>query len=358
MTGRKAVPGKANVGIYKYTGKRRDTYFVRREVSGKSALDKKLKSDNLNDARREADDCIREWLGIAKKTKVQRLASEHWNEFLLTKSDKSENTIYSIKNSGSHLMEFFGNFLPDEIGAENWEKYISIKRKNTPDRKFFNDWKWFNMFLLYLTDHAHISRRPKIRNPDPKDMKSGKVFDEDQVQKLLINADSSLKLQILMGVTMGMRIGEILNMTWDRIDLKKATISLRAQDTKIRRARAFRISKQVLEILMILPVQSGPLFPSPQKPHRTVGRGGNKSAWRTCRDKSGVEGRFHDLRHTFLTRAFKSSKGRVDLMLICEYAGLSIEQAQETYLHFTHEDTGVVSELVSFEVRENGGTNV
>lgn len=321
----------------------------------KKELFKSTRTDNLREARKIADVLIQDYLGLKPKTSQIKLIEDLWVEYLETKSDKSLATIDSIKNSGKHLIPFFGQNLPAEISSEYWEKYISVKRKNSPDRRFFNDWKWFGMFLGYLRENRYIDRKPKLRNPDPKRTESGKVYSTDEVSRLLSNSNADLRLHILMGYTMGMRIGEILNLTWDRVDMVKQVVHLRAQDTKIRRARSFKLSKEVFELLGNCPSRTGPVFPSPRDPGKTVGRSGNKSAWKTCKRVSNVVGRFHDLRHSFLTRAFKSSKGKVDLMLICEYAGLSIEQAQETYLHFTHEDTGVVAELV---VLNNGSGEI
>jgi len=99
MTQRKAVPGKQNFGLYVYRGKKKDTYYIRREAAGKTDLDQKLKSDNLNDARREANELVREWLGLKPKAKSQVLIDELAREWIKTKADKRPATQYSIKNS-------------------------------------------------------------------------------------------------------------------------------------------------------------------------------------------------------------------------------------------------------------------
>lgn len=343
---RKSIPGKQNFGLYKYEGKKKDTYWVRREASDRRPLERKLTSTSLNDARKEADELIREWLGLKPKIQEVKVIDELWKEWIPTKADLSPATKYSIENSGKHLMEFFGNYLPSEITPDLWEKFVTKKRVKEPKRKFFNDWKWFNMFMISLTSNGLVTIRPKLRNPDPKRSSPGRVYSEDEVKALLLCAGGELKLQILMGYTMGMRIGEILNLTWERIDMVKKTITLRAEDTKIRRGRKFGISKVVHDFLTLRENKKGALFPSPTNSDKSVGKGGNKTAWRRCKKDAKVKGRFHDLRHTFLTSAFKSAKGKIDSMFICEFAGLSIEMAQEVYLHFDEEDTRAVTELV------------
>jgi len=86
------------------------------------------------------------------------------------------------------------------------------------------------------------------------------------------------------------------------------------------------------------------VFASPGNPDKCQQNNGNKRIWASCKRLAGIpkEYRFHWLRHTFLTNAFKQS---VNPALICEYAGLSLEEAQRTYLHFSVDDTRVVSTL-------------
>lgn len=338
------VPGKQNANLYTHapTG----IIYVRIKREARGELLKSTRTTSINDARKLKDTLIQEWLGPKQKKNCIKLVEDLWKEFEATKTDMRQGTIDSIKYSGKNLMPFFGSIVPAEITPKLWEEYIVTMRKTAPERRFFNEWKWFNMFITFLMDNSYLYRKPKLRNPDPKRTESGKVYSMAEIHALLESAEPDLKLQILMGYTMGMRIGEILNLWWDRISLKKRTITLREADTKIKRKRVFGIADEVFTLLSERDIKTGPLFPSPNDHRSSVAKGGNKTAWSTCRRNAKVTGRFHDLRHTFLTNAFKNAKGKIDSMLICEYAGLSIEQAQQTYLHFDEEDTRLVCDLV------------
>jgi integrase len=338
------LDGKENANLYRHP--KTGVIYFKMYRHGKGQIEKSTRTSITKDARRKKDELLQEWLGLKPKNRTLKLVSELWNEFVDTKTDKSDGTKESITYSGKHLLGFFESYLPQEITPALWERYIVLKRDESPKRRFFNEWKWFNMFTLFLRDHGYLDVRPKLRNPDPRKKEVGKVFSSEEIKKLLLCATGDLKLQILMGLTMGMRIGEILGLSWDRVDFKKKTIHLRAEDTKIRRARTFGISEPVLEILSERDVTGDWVFPSPTDEFKPVGKGGNKRAWATCKRNAKVTGRFHDLRHTFLTNAFRNAKGKIDSMLICEYAGLSIEMAQDTYLHFNEEDTRAVTKLV------------
>lgn len=336
------IEGKENAHLFRHP--KSGIIYFKMFRKDKGQLERSTKTTVPKEARVAKDKILQEWLGLKPKTPTLLLISELWPKWVETKSDKSDGTKDSIKYSEAHLLEFFGGYLPNEITPALWERYIVKKREESSSRKFFNEWKWFNMFALFLRDHGHLEIRPKLRNPDPKKKGPGKVYSPEEIKKLVANANEDLRLQILMAYTMGMRIGEILGMEWDRIDLKKQTVELFAEHTKIRKGRKFGISEDVLFFLKKRTPKKGPLFPSPEDPKKSIGS--NKTAWRICKRNAKVVGRFHDLRHSFLTNAFRNAKGQMDSMLICEYAGLSIEMAQSVYLHFNEEDTRAVTKLV------------
>lgn len=346
----KLIPVRNKPHLYRHP--KTEIIYFRMYRQGLGELVRSTKETVLSRAEIRAERIRSEFLGekFSKKLVDRRLFEEQWPEFLEIKKNKSKSTYSSMEIQGRvHLLPFFGDMFPHEINEAVWEQYIAHSAKHTPGRKLFNDWKCVNMFLLFLYRGDRLPKVPKLRNPDPE-TKAGKVYSDHEIAALISHSNSELRIQILMAVTMGMRLSEILFLTWDRVNFDKHLIHLRAQDTKIRKARSFAISLAVWEELFVhrqtIDVASPYVFPSPLSPSRSVGRGGNKTAWRACKRRADVRGRFHDLRHTFLTKAFKKS---VNPALICEYAGLSISEAQRTYLHFTVEDTRTVSTLVSFE---------
>jgi integrase len=193
-------------------------------------------------------------------------------------------------------------------------------------------------------DKGFLRRPIKIDRQTARESK-GRVIEEDEIKRLLVEANETLRVQIVMALTMGMRRSEILKLTWDRVDMKKRIIKLRAIDTKTRRAREFPISPQSFVMLQNIQGEDprGPVFPSRLDDSAVMKD--NKTAWQACKKRAQVECRFHDLRHTFLTKAFRQN---VNPALICDYAGLSMSVAQKVYLHFTSDDKKDVANLVSF----------
>lgn len=345
------VKGAANHHLFrpfKSNGEISHVFWVRMHKTGKGRLEESLKTDLLVEAREKRDVRIAEFLGEKpRRSSKVFLVEEKYPEFLELKKTKAPNTYYSMEVQWRlHLKPFFGGMILDEVTESAWLRYVAEKRKLSPERKFFNDRKYLSMFLNWLHRDGLIQKVHKLEDVDP-DVSAGKVYSASEVEELIENAEPTLRLQIKMAVTMGMRHGEIWSLEWSQIDFKKGTIYLPAEKTKIRKARTFAVSRDCLTDLGArhLMSESRWVFPHPNDQSKPHGRDGRKNAWDDVRQATGIDGRFHDLRHTFLTHAFKKS---VNPALICEYAGLSLEEATRTYLHFSVDDTRVVADLVRF----------
>jgi integrase len=316
-------------------------FYIRIERKDRK-LFKSLKTDKISEARIKADRLVQDFLGV-KKTNGRALVLDFWDQFLAMNETKAPATYRSMEVQGrKHLMPFFGEMFLDQVTEADWEKYIARAKKLTPGRKLFNDRKCFAMMFVQAMNQGLIQRRPKFRNPDPM-IKAGRVYSDTEVGSLIGAAGQDLKLMITMALTMGMRRGEILGLTWDRVDLKHGYITLRAEDTKIRKPREFAISDSCLTALIARRRNAKSDWVFPSRSDQNKPQGDFRKVWATCKKRAEVRGRFHDLRHTFLTLAFKESANPA---LICEYAGLSMDVAQKTYLHFTREDTKIISTLV------------
>lgn len=342
------VKGEANHHLYK----RGDVYWIRASKSGKSRLQESLDTEHLTTARLRRDDKLSVYFNEKRLANNQSiLCGDKFPEFLELKKTKSKGTYASMRNQwDNHLKGFFGHLLLDEVTESSWLRYVAKKREVSPDRKFFNDRKYLSMFIHWLYRDGLIQKVSKLPDVDPE-IADGKVYTSEQIKEILGRAPFDLNLQIRMALTMGMRIGEIMSLEWDQIDFKRRTIYLPASKTKIRKERTFGISDACFDSLLVRSLKSAgrAVFAAPGDPDKCQGRDGNKRMWASCKRLAGIpkEYRFHWLRHTFLTHAFKTSTNPA---LICEYAGLSLEEASKTYLHFTVEDTRQVATLVGVDL--------
>jgi len=118
-----------------------------------------------------------------------------------------------------------------------------------------------------------------------------------------------------------MRRGEILKLTWDKVDLVNRMIRLRAADTKERKAKNIPISKTLRTILMQVPSRgdNGPVFRYKEKAILDIRVGfqkGYKDAGIPYGRKVENGFTFHDLRHTAKTIARKAGVDKNVRMVI------------------------------------------
>lgn len=337
----------------KKSGSVRDVIWVRFYRAGKGRLEESLKTTILSDARIERDKRIAEFLG--QKPRFQGkgiLVEDKFEDFLATKKTKSPNTFKMYNNEWkNHLNKAFGHMLVEDVTETEWMKWVTKVRETNPTRKFNNPRATLRGFLRWCVRNNFLSKSPVLENVDPK-RNAGKVFTDEEILRLLSAANDQMNLQIRMGCEMMMRRAEVTELQWYQVDLEKKTIHLPAAKTKIRKARTFGMSANVFKALsrraLLNPGPDDYVFESTEVQGKSFARSSGYLAWDDVRKRAGVSGRFHDLRHTGLTKAFKSAKANP--ALICDYAGLSMVEAQKTYLHFTPEDTRIVARLVSFDV--------
>lgn len=348
------VPGKGNEYLKMPVGS--NVIWVDRYKKGFKRLQRSLKTENTIEARQKRDELFLEHFGEKAKEskKVKRLAGERWIEWEATKKRKSHQTRESIKYSGKHLLPLIQNMYPEEITTSWWENtYIPLKKEMTHEnRKFFNDWKWLTSFLVSLHREGFIDTLPKLENPDPP-TEEGLNLDDSEIEALYEEGSEDLGLQIDLGFKHFMRRSEVLLLPYKEINFRLGFIDLPAERTKIRKARKIPLNPETLEKLAQRKAQNGSpfVFPSPVDPKKPVARQGNQTAWERAIARANQESlrinpnaTFHDLRHSGLSRAFIATNRYAE---ICVVAGLSLEEAQRTYLHLKPDDTRFVSSLVT-----------
>jgi integrase len=135
-----------------------------------------------------------------------------------------------------------------------------------------------------------------------------RTLSEEEYQRLLSVSPLHLRRIIACAYETGMRAGEVKKLMWEKVDLKNGFIRLAAEDTKTNEKRAIPLSPILREILEEIRKE--------QREGKVTSIGGHvftwggramtegwKRAFHTACRKAGLEDvRFHDLRHTFVTR--------------------------------------------------------
>ena len=156
-------------------------------------------------------------------------------------------------------------------------------------------------------------------------------------QHLPLHAKSALAI----GFYTGMRRGEVLELTWDKLSLPNRVIRLEAADTKDKEPREIPICDELCSILKRIPrsLQDNHVILYNGKPIKGYLYGGLKEA---CKKAGILYGRFtkdgfiyHDLRHSFNTYMRKAG---VDTSVIMEITGHSTLEMFNRYNTVDEED--------------------
>ena len=204
------------------------------------------------------------------------------------------------------LIPFFGSSSLCEITPEDVEQYRSERRKGNSSlpalQTINNDHIILKHCLNVAIRRGLLISNPasKVPVPDPHNERD-RILTDREWERLHEAAAPHLKPILLLAYHLGQRFGEIVSLTWDRVDLHRGFITLRAIDTKTKKARQVPLTPAVRSALTDLAkvrrLSTSHVFLYEGSPIKSI-----KTALKRAKRVSGVEGfRFHDLRHCAAT---------------------------------------------------------
>lgn len=164
----------------------------------------------------------------------------------------------------------------------------------------------------------------------PENNKRDRVISHAEFQAIISHLPKHAEDIVTVAYYTGMRSGEILNLTWDRVNLKEGYIDLTADDTKTSEPRRIYLNKNLLEILSnvgkIRRIKHQTVFTYRGNPIITI----KHSFQDACKKASIKDFRFHDLRHTFNTNMRKAGVDRSVIMKITGHKTMSMFERYNT----------------------------
>ncbi len=236
--------------------------------------------------------------------------------------------------------EEFGNMVVSQIRPIDLENY-QAKRKNegradsTIDHQiasartmvmkaFDNDMVGGDTLRVFKRVKKMLRRNANARK---------NILSSGQFKVLLEHLPPHSKAILAAGFFTGMRKGEILNLTRDKVFFKDRIIKLEATDTKDKEPRVIPICDELHEILKALPtaIHDDHVFLYKGRPIKDI-----RTTLANACEKSGIPyGRtdkdgfvFHDLRHTFNTYMRKAG---VQESVIMDITGHSTREMFDRY---------------------------
>lgn len=180
-----------------------------------------------------------------------------------------------------------------------------------------------------------------------------------EVKALLDNSTGEIHLMVLLGISTGLRMGDILNLTWGQIDLKQRLLTIH-RTRKTGAPICLPLVPDLYKALAAQPRSKSVKWVLPEQHARVDRAGGNPAAvcqtiqwlFKRCgieTQQKAASGRqaplatFHSLRHTFVTRLI--TRG-INPAIVREAVGHSTMLMTE---HYTHIDAETLQQALAPE---------
>ena len=339
-------------------------YHARFSCKGQR-VQKALNTKNFAVAQKLAEDIEKAILLGEDWRREKEIFEDAWEEFIEAKATGKvrgiakvrERTIKEYIHFGERWYKpFFGSIRVDQITGDTWVEYmahVKEKSKSGDSTKFLNHWKYLSGFFSWCLAVGYIIRAPEIYNPDAEydeDDGVGKSYTDEQLMQFRDGKDGvpapeqAVRLWIIMAQYMGMRSSEITQLAKDRIDWGSGCIRLKKLDTKTGQSRVVPIHSEVIEALKKQCAdhpKSPYVFPNAWDEKRPMDKGGFKKPWTKLRQALGIDGRFHDFRASYATRAFSNSA--LNPVVVCSALGMSMKVAMKHYIRFDEKHLNAVA---------------
>lgn len=264
-------------------------------------------------------------------------------------------TYVSTKNAILKLLPFWGNLLPLEISKEKWSQYQDWYEATYEGQNQFNTTKTMKILVTHLIERGILLRRPTIRDRNAKKSSEkrkklkSRVFTDAEILAIDASCNGDIEQAgIRMMYMMGFRIGDVVNLSWDRIHLEEKVPYIRFTegDDKADFQGMCPIPDDVVSILKRMERISKWVFPKKSNPLEHWKPQSFDQRWRKIRGRSKVEhGSCHDLRHFRLTRDFKNKD--FTSAQVCLVRRISLKTAYDHYIH---------AEMSDLELLRNAGS--
>ena len=196
-----------------------------------------------------------------------------------------------------------------------------------------------HMFNVGRKGLAHLPGGVSAENPvstvkflDEQNVRD-RVLTPEEFQRMVNSSPDYLKPVLVCAYHTGMRRGEILGLTWDRVDMKTGFIRLREIDTKTGEGRNIPIGRELGEVLRRLPVvldAQGRRILYVFTRHGQRIKSIREVFARVCRDAGITNFVFHDLRHTAATNLRRAGVDALTAMKITGHKTMAVFRRYNT----------------------------
>ena len=291
-----------------------------------------------------------------KKHTVSELIERYCIEYLPNNKER----VYSLREQKERTQKLgwwntkIGYLVLADVTPQIIDEHLSaMTQSNATATKYLKNLS--HAFSIAVKKWGWVNENPALKVIAPQ-QPPGRVrfLDEDERARLLKSCQESqnktLYPCVILALSTGMRQGELMELTWQDVNLKDGVIIL--QTTKNGERRRVAVAGLALELLRdhakIRRIDTNLLFPSPTKPQQPIEL---KKAWLNALIRAEIlDFHWHDLRHC--TASYLAMNG-ASLTEIAEVLGHKTLSMVKRYSHLS--DSHVSNVVASMNEKIFGG---
>ena len=160
-----------------------------------------------------------------------------WNAY--RKAYEGRSIAESMSYTGKSVLPAFGAMRPEQITLEDANAYAAQRRDaGIQDGTIWTQLNHLRIALNWAVKAGLIATAPYIARPS-KPAPRDRYLTRAEISRLLEAATTPhIRLAIILMLTTGARVGAVLELTWERVDLDRRIIDLRAKASGPRKGRA------------------------------------------------------------------------------------------------------------------------
>ena len=336
------------VGVYKRESGSKEKWAIRWRI-GKGKYDRLVKGTSKKQAEIAAQNKAIELYGANNATTLKdiKISINQLNdEYMKRKRNLTHGSRKRYKNNYDAFIRFmepnFHSACKDirKIKRQHIEEFLDymLKVKKRAPSTINGALGFISSLFIYAKKEDYILKSPSrdIEKFALNDEKEAPYFTRDELVKIWDNVNPYWLHFLQFLYYTGMRKGELINLTWKNVNLKKSqeAITLISSDefrTKTGKKRTIPLKSEAISILkqqkgvdkkFVFVSQTGKKI-HPEKPYHAI---------KKALEKAGLEGDVHKLRHTMASHAVmkgvsiyevKELLGHQDIKTTMIYAHLS-----------------------------------
>ena len=331
------------MAVRKIERRGRSCWRARVIIGGKSATAYRSRKDEAVEAEQQLRQRLRSEAAcnITEKEEVPTYQT-HWNSYIVDAQASNKPSTLESKRSifEHHLKEVFGSKKVDEIRVRDIDRFRALKLQT-------HSAKTVNNILTVLRHSLEIAARWEWIESVPAvswakaEKPTFRFLDFEEAARLIAAAEGEVLAHgmIVVALHTGLRLGELLALRWDAVDLKAGRLVVRhavargvVGTPKSGRSREVALSETAARTLRQIRHLRGPLVFC-KDDGSMLTKNEAKGPLRRARIRAGITALgWHDLRHSFAShlvmrgvslKAVQELLGHATIEMTMRYAHLS-----------------------------------